>query len=61
MYIRRPSWDFSKKLFSYFVENLLTPASIKRNSPAHDIRNFPDFKNMQGKAGGCNLKTCNLL
>ena len=42
-YTRRPSWDFSKNLFNYSVENLLTPASVKRNSAAHVIRNFPEF------------------
>ena len=47
---------------SYSVENLLAPASVKRNSTAHVFSGiFQNFKNMQGKAGDCNLKACNLL
>ena len=47
---------------SYSVENLLASASVKRNSTAHVISGiFKNLKNMQGQAGGCNLKTRNLL
>ena len=42
-YTHRPYWDFSKKLFSYSVDSLLTPVSVKRNSAAHAIRDFPEF------------------
>ena len=45
---------------SYPVENLLAPTSIKGNSTASAISEiFQNFKNMQGKAGGCNINTCN--
>ena len=47
---------------SYSVENLLALASVKKNSTAHNISGiFQNFKNMQSKAGGSNLNTCNTL
>ena len=72
---KRPGWSsfyihsqafvvfFQKALQSnYSLENLLAPASVKRNSTAHVISGiFQNLKNMQVKAAGCNLKTCNLL
>ena len=45
-----------------FCGNLLAPASVKKNSTENIIsKMFQNFKNMQGKTGGCNLKACNLL
>ena len=54
---------FQKALYSnYSVENLLAPVSVKSSSAAHVISAiFKNFKNMQGKAGGCNSNTCNSL
>ena len=41
---------------------LLAPVSVKRNFIAHVISGiFQNFKNMQGKAVGCNLNNCSLL
>ena len=68
-YTPGPSLDFSKKLFrakknflSYSVENLWEPAYVKRNFTANIVSGiFQNFKNMQSKTEGCNLKACNLL
>ena len=63
-YIRRPFWNFFQKVLqnSYSEENLLAPAYVKKNFTAYVIPGiFQNFKSMQGKAGGCNLKNCNLL
>ena len=61
---RRPSLGFLQKALknSYSEENLLAPASVKRNFTAHVISGiFQNFKNMQGKARGCNLNNCSFL
>ena len=45
------TWEFFKNLCqsSYFVENLLAPASVKRNSTAHIISGiFQNFKDTEG-------------
>ena len=60
----RPSLGFFQKDLknSYSEENLLAPASVKRNFTAHVISGmFQNFKNMQGKARGCNLNNCTFL
>ena len=46
----------------YSLENILAPASLNRSSTTDVISvTFQHFKNVQGQAGSCKLKTCNQL
>ena len=54
---------FPKKLFrAAILKELLSACFCKKELHSTRISGiFQNFKNMQGKARGCNLKTCNLL